>query len=70
MANLLTFSRLLLALPVAWALSDSEFLPAWALALCLFAAIVSDYIDGKSHGPLAQRLPAVRFLIMQQIFFS
>jgi len=47
MANLLTFSRLLLALPVAWALADSEFLPAWALALCLIAAIVSDYIDGK-----------------------
>lgn len=47
MANLLTFSRLLLALPVAWALADSEFLPAWALAICLFAAIVSDYIDGK-----------------------
>ena len=47
MANLLTFSRLLLALPVTWALADSEFLPAWALALCLFAAIVSDYVDGK-----------------------
>ena len=47
MANLLTLLRLLLALPVGWALADSEFLPAWALALCLFAAITSDYFDGK-----------------------
>ena len=47
MANLLTLLRLLLAMPVGWAMADSEFLPAWALALCLFAAITSDYFDGK-----------------------
>ena len=47
MANLLTLLRLLLALPVGWAMADSEFLPAWALALCLLAAITSDYLDGK-----------------------
>ena len=39
MANLLTLLRLLLALPVGWAMADSDFLPAWALALGLFAAI-------------------------------
>ncbi|MEC7125991.1 MAG: CDP-alcohol phosphatidyltransferase family protein, partial [Pseudomonadota bacterium] len=47
MANLLTFLRLLLALPVGWAMADGEFLPAWALVLCLFTAITSDYLDGK-----------------------
>ena len=58
MANLLTLLRLLLALPVGWAMADGEFLPAWALALCLFAAITSDYLDGKiarSHGTASAR---------------
>ena len=47
MANLLTFLRLLLALPVSLALADNELLPAWVLAMCLLVAITSDFLDGK-----------------------
>ncbi|HBW83523.1 MAG: hypothetical protein CMD92_04315 [Gammaproteobacteria bacterium] len=47
MANLLTFLRLLLALPVGLALANDELLPASALALLLLIAIASDILDGK-----------------------
>ena len=46
MANLLTSIRLLLILPVAWAMAEREFLADWLLALCLVIAIVTDYYDG------------------------
>ena len=46
MANLLTSIRLLLIMPVAWAMAEREFLADWLLALCLVIAIVTDYYDG------------------------
>lgn len=46
MANLLTGLRLLLALPVAWALADPELMSAILLLLLLTLAIASDYFDG------------------------
>ncbi len=47
MANLLTAIRLLLALPVAIAIADAEFMPGWLLLTLILIAIASDYFDGK-----------------------
>ncbi|HAJ75009.1 MAG TPA: hypothetical protein DCM64_00990 [Gammaproteobacteria bacterium] len=46
MANLLTAIRLLLIIPVAWAIADPEFVPASILLLLILIAIVTDYFDG------------------------
>ena len=46
MANLLTASRLLLVLPVAWAFADADLFSPWILFILLLIAIVTDYFDG------------------------
>ncbi|MDP6651313.1 MAG: CDP-alcohol phosphatidyltransferase family protein [Gammaproteobacteria bacterium] len=46
MANLLTAIRLLLIIPVAWAIANPEFIPASILLLLILIAIVTDYFDG------------------------
>ena len=47
MADFLTLVRLLLALPVGWAMAEHEFLPAWVLAFFMLLAVTSDFLDGK-----------------------
>ncbi len=46
MANLLTAIRLLLVVPVAWAIAVPDFIPALLLTLLLIVAIATDYFDG------------------------
>lgn len=46
-ANLLTSLRLLLVVPVAWALADPTLVAPMVLFTMLLAAIASDYFDGK-----------------------
>lgn len=46
-ANLLTALRLLLAIPVAWALAEPTLVAPTVLFAMLLAAIASDYFDGK-----------------------
>ena len=46
-ANLLTGLRLVLALPLARAFAEPEFLSAGAVATLLAIALASDYVDGK-----------------------
>lgn len=46
MANLLTGLRLLLAVPCALAFAQADFISPSLLLLLLFAAIVTDYLDG------------------------
>lgn len=46
-ANLLTALRLLLVIPVAWALADPTLVAPMVLFAMLLAAIASDYFDGK-----------------------
>lgn len=47
MANLLTAIRLLLVIPVAWAIADADLLASWILPALIIVAIASDYFDGK-----------------------
>ena len=47
MANLLTTLRLLLAIPVAWSITDPQFIGPWLLLLLLVLAIASDLLDGR-----------------------
>lgn len=47
MANLLTGFRLLVLLPVAWAMADPTVLSATIVLALIVAAILSDYFDGK-----------------------
>ena len=46
MANLLTGLRLLLIVPVSWALGVPGSVPTWLLLLMLVLAIATDYFDG------------------------
>ena len=48
MANALTAIRLLLVLPMAFALGRPELLAPWLAALLLCVAIASDYLDGPA----------------------
>ena len=50
-ANALTAIRLLLVLPMAFALARPDLLAPWLVALLLSVAIASDYLDG----PVARR---------------
>ncbi len=47
MANLLTGFRLLVLVPVAWAMADPAVLSAAIVLVLIVAAILSDYYDGK-----------------------
>lgn len=47
MANLLTGFRLLVLLPVAWAIANPAAIPATIVLALIVAAILSDYFDGK-----------------------
>ena len=47
MANLLTGFRLLVLLPVAWAMANPTAIPATIVLALIVAAILSDYFDGK-----------------------
>ena len=53
MADFLTAFRLLLIVPVCWAILEPGLMPAWVLLLLLLLAVVSDYCDGilaRRHG--------------------
>ncbi|MGI9249965.1 MAG: CDP-alcohol phosphatidyltransferase family protein [Pseudohongiellaceae bacterium] len=46
MANLLTTARLILIVPVCWAILQPNLMPPWSLLLLLVLAVASDYFDG------------------------
>ncbi len=57
MANLLTGIRLLLLVPVAWALAQPSLLPPALVLALIIIAILSDYFDGKVARALGTASP-------------
>ena len=58
MANLLTGIRLLLLVPVAWALAQPLLIPPVVVCCMILIAILSDYFDGKVARALGTASPA------------